>query len=795
MRSLWQKRKSVVFTWIVSYSVVLFVPWVISLVIYTQSSDALRSEINHANDSLLKQARYAIDTQIDLMKRLDMEITWNTKLQSLMYTTKSSSGDAQFAAYQLTKDLLTYQTSYASIDEFYVTWEQEAAVLRPGNVRDLETAFETIHDTGAMTYEQWIDTIRHSPTNRFLLLPRLNAASPQTSIAYLTHLPKDLNGRETGTVVVMADVSRFRKAIESISGFSGAQVLILNEDNEVLLSNLPASVDRERVIERLASGGGNAQDGDFELFSIPSSVSDLKYALVIPSRIYWEKAEYVRRFAYACILISLVGAGVLTWFFVRRNYSPIQELVRAVSDKSPDGERTDGNELNYIQRAISRTRNEKERMALLLQIHQHTLRSNMLHRLLKGRLDSPIPYEEAFRSFGMKLLSDRFAVILLVVENAAGLYSEWPGSEGNERSKLTQFIITNVVEELAARRHHAGYVAEIDDMMACLVNFADGGPERYQEDLYAIAAEAQQFLLRFRMDLTISIGGVHESLPGIAEAYREAVDAMEYKMVLGKREIIIYDDIRAVPSDNLRFGYDYPPQLEQRIINWIKAGEYAQASRAMGDIMERNFNGPIGSLTLAKCLIFNLVGTMVKAINEIGDGESSVLGGSPLWMDKIIACDTVQEMQRELLALLKEVCDFAAARRDRNVSRERAESLRRLAAQVIRYVEEHYDDANLSVNSIGERFELKGSYLSKLFKNETGEALPDYIHKLRIDRAKRMIRDRRSPIGEIARFVGYNDAATFIRVFKKYEGITPGKFKETQGPGGSAEPTAGGSAG
>lgn len=266
-------------------------------------------------------------------------------------------------------------------------------------------------------------------------------------------------------------------------------------------------------------------------------------------------------------------------------------------------------------------------------------------------------------------------------------------------------------------------------------------------------------------------------------------------MVLGKREIIIYDDIRAVPSDNLRFGYDYPPQLEQRIINWIKAGEYAQASRAMGDIMERNFNGPIGSLTLAKCLIFNLVGTMVKAINEIGDGESSVLGGSPLWMDKIIACDTVQEMQRELLALLKEVCDFAAARRDRNVSRERAESLRRLAAQVIRYVEEHYDDANLSVNSIGERFELKGSYLSKLFKNETGEALPDYIHKLRIDRAKRMIRDRRSPIGEIARFVGYNDAATFIRVFKKYEGITPGKFKETQGPGDSAEPTAGGSAG
>ncbi|WP_238358091.1 helix-turn-helix domain-containing protein [Cohnella zeiphila] len=790
MRSLWQKRQSVVFTWIVSYSVVLFVPWIISLVIYSQSSDALRSEITRANDSLLKQARYTIDTQIDLMKRLNMEITWNIKLQNLMYTTKSQ-GDAQFTAYQLTRDLLTYQTSYASIDEFYVMWEKEAAVLRAGNVRDLETAFATIHDTGAMTYDQWIDTIRHSESNQFLLLPRMDSASPQTAIAYLTHLPKDLNGRETGTVVVMADVSRFQKAIESISGFSGAQVLILNRENEVLLSNLPATVDQARLVQRLADGDGMMQDGDYELFSIPSSVSDLKYALVIPSRIYWEKAEYVRKFAYASIAISLLGAGVLTWFFVRRNYSPIQELVQAVSDKSANAERTYGNELSFIQRAISQERDEKESMALQLQIHQHALRSNMLNRLMKGRMDSPIPYEEAFRSFGMKLLSNRFAVILLVVENADPLSSGLPGIDGQGRTKLTQFIITNVVEELAGRRQHAGYVAEIDDMIVCLVNFADTEPARFQEDLYAIATEAQLFLLRFRTDLTISIGGVHESFSGIAEAYREAVDAMEYKMILGKREIITYDDIRIDPADNLQFGYYYPLQLEQQIINWIKAGEFDQASRSMDEIMRRNFNKPVGSLTLARCLIFNLVGTMVKAINEIGGGESSVLGGNPLWMDKIIACDTIQEMQRELFALLKEVCAFAEAKRDKNVSEERAASLRQLAARVIRHIEEEYGDASLGVNSIGEKFNLKGSYLSKLFKNETGEGLPDYINKFRIERAKGMIRDRQCSIGEIARLVGYNEAATFIRVFKKYEGVTPGKFKEMIGAECILEPTRG----
>lgn len=766
IRYLWQKRKSIVFTWLVSYSVVLFVPWIISLIIYSQSSDALRSEIHRANDSLLKQARYTIDTQIDLMKRLDMEMTWNTKLQTLLYSTQSE-GEAQFTAYQLTKDLQTYQTSYATVDEFYVLWEKEASVLRPGNVRDLETAFNTLHNTGEMSYQQWIDTIRRSASNQFLLLPHMDAAAPNRSIAYVTHLPKDLNGKETGSVVVMVDLSRFEEAIESISGISGGQVLILNQDNQVLLSNLPDTVNQQRVVQMIASGEGTSEDSHVELFTIQSSVSDLKYALVIPSSIYWEKAEYVRKFTYASIAISLLGAGVLTWFFVRRNYSPIQELVKSLSDRSASGVETDGNELSLIRGALSQAWNEKERMTRQFKLHQHALRSNMLNRLLKGRLDSPFPYEEAFKSFNMRLSSDRFGVILFVVENTDNLTTQLPGVEGNDRLKLAKFVITNVVEELTGLRKHNGYVADIDDMMACLVNFAEGDPERHKDDLYAVATEAQQFLQRFRMDLTISIGGIHSSFAGIAEAYREAVDAMEYKMVLGKREIITYDDIRFDSADDRRFGYYYPLQLEQQIINWIKAGDFDQAARAMDEIMQRNFDKPVGSLTLAKCLIFNLAGTMVKAINEIGDGESSVLGGNPHWMEKILTCDTLQEMRAELLTLLREVCAFAASRRDWNVSKERAAALRLLAEKVIRHIEERYDDPSLSVNSIGERFDLKGSYLSKLFKDETGEGLPDYINKYRIDRAKQMIEHSRNPISEIAKQVGYNESCHLYPRFQE----------------------------
>ncbi|MBM7566313.1 helix-turn-helix domain-containing protein [Paenibacillus sacheonensis] len=774
IRALWQKRKSIVFTWLISYSAVLFVPIAISLVIYSQASHALKGEIHRANDALLKQMRYTIDNQVDLMKRLDMEITWNDKLQNLMYSNKPAK-EAPFNAYQLVKEFRLYKTSYASIDEFYVVWDQGKAVLRPGNIRDLQTAFRTLHDTGGLSYEAWSAAVHGKEANRFAVLPHLGAGTSDTSIAYITRLPNDLSGRPTGSIVVMADASRFRQAIEGISNFSEGLLLILNKDNEILLSSRQDTPELKPFLDGGHVRLGDARIGDSELFYMPSAVSDLKYAIIVPSAVYWKKAEYVRSFASISILLSLVGAGMLTWFFTRRHYTPIHELMQSLTDRNAPPEKEDGNELRFIQRAILNARSEKERIAMQLQKHQHTLRSNMIHRLLKGRLETHVPYEEAFRSFHMSLPSNEFAVLLFVLENEESLHAKLPGIDLNEQAKLVPFIIGNVVEELALQHQHAGYVAEVDDMQACLVCLKPDASDARGE-MQAIASDAQTFLRRYDMELTISVSGIHSSWAGIAAAYQEAVDAMEYKMVLGKQGIINYEDIRVSPADSAGSGYYYPLQVEQQLINFIKTGNFEQASAYMREITDRNFGGRVMPLNLARCLLFNLVGTMVKAINELGEGGS--WENEPSWMDAVIDCGTIQEMQEALQALLRDVCAFAAEKRASNASLEREGSLRELSAEVARYIEAHYADANLNVNAIGERFDLKGSYLSRLFKNQTGEGLLDCIHKTRIGQAKAMIRAKRDSINEISRLVGYNDPATFIRVFKKYEGITPGKYKE-----------------
>jgi len=79
---------------------------------------------------------------------------------------------------------------------------------------------------------------------------------------------------------------------------------------------------------------------------------------------------------------------------------------------------------------------------------------------------------------------------------------------------------------------------------------------------------------------------------------------------------------------------------------------------------------------------------------------------------------------------------------------------------------------------IGDKFALTPSYISKLFKEQTKESLPDYINKVRIEMAMQLLKLENATIFDVAQKVGYCNSNVFIRAFKKYQGITPGRFKE-----------------
>lgn len=92
-------------------------------------------------------------------------------------------------------------------------------------------------------------------------------------------------------------------------------------------------------------------------------------------------------------------------------------------------------------------------------------------------------------------------------------------------------------------------------------------------------------------------------------------------------------------------------------------------------------------------------------------------------------------------------------------------------------IEENYADPNLSLNLLADQCNTTTSYLSRLFKESFGINFVDYLNQYRIEQAKELLLTTGKPVKEIASTTGFNSQQNFIRVFKKYAGITPGQFK------------------
>ena len=87
-------------------------------------------------------------------------------------------------------------------------------------------------------------------------------------------------------------------------------------------------------------------------------------------------------------------------------------------------------------------------------------------------------------------------------------------------------------------------------------------------------------------------------------------------------------------------------------------------------------------------------------------------------------------------------------------------------------------DNSLSVSCIAEEFSLSVPYLSHTFKLCTGYKPLEYIHIVRLEHAKELLKTNSSTM-EVATACGYLDTKALTRAFKRYEGITPGQFKSS----------------
>jgi AraC-like DNA-binding protein len=102
-----------------------------------------------------------------------------------------------------------------------------------------------------------------------------------------------------------------------------------------------------------------------------------------------------------------------------------------------------------------------------------------------------------------------------------------------------------------------------------------------------------------------------------------------------------------------------------------------------------------------------------------------------------------------------------------------------LLDRVRRYLDQHFADPNLTMDQVAEESGISKPYLSRFFKEKTGINFNQYLLDLRIEKAKELLRDGSTTVGDTAGMAGFGSVRSFNRSFKQFTGISPREFQQS----------------
>lgn len=221
-------------------------------------------------------------------------------------------------------------------------------------------------------------------------------------------------------------------------------------------------------------------------------------------------------------------------------------------------------------------------------------------------------------------------------------------------------------------------------------------------------------------------------------------------------------------ENNTRHHYFDEDMKQYRLMQSGDPGAVEESAQMM-QRMQAQLRLSHDPLLNVKYLFVSNISITTRFAIEGGMDSETAYNSSDLYISGLERCSTPEEV----LDLHREMFDYftrhmASIKKDRVYSRP--------VIQCMDYIDLHLH-MPIRLGELAEYVKLNSSYLSVLFKKETGVSVSEYIMNRRIDTAKNMLLYSEYSASQIGEILTFSSQSHFIRAFKKKEGITPREYQ------------------
>jgi AraC-like DNA-binding protein len=540
---------------------------------------------------------------------------------------------------------------------------------------------------------------------------------------------------------------------------SGAETVVLNESGELISRTGAAEIDPDLLSARIkgAKSGSSQivlQGTDMKLSFVQSDLNHWWYISLNRLRDVLRPTDFVRNISVLTVGILYLLGIAASYLLSRKMYGPIDEIKHGLEASVPHridsaaGVRPD--EFDRIKLLSSAIIFENREMSQQLSDIKPILDEIRIGKLVSGECNNLDDLESG------PDFATRFSGEMLVCCIGIQFFSEIDERlTENEKRLLTVELKNRIVTGFDQRI----WVTELyKQQLVCIVGLPDGGHQgglRATEKLKDILQEYADCL-----KATVGVGKFVRSVGDLHDSYKEAVRLLDFKSFTPATEVIRDGHITGHYTNE---GYLSLEEVN-RLMYLSRISDEQGLTDYITELLERRAEADITAkymLGIGQDILNSLV--RVSSENSKDDHvleKYSVLGG------KLRKCVSLEEM----CAFFGETRELLLATKSTNDARSE------IFEEVVRYVQTHYDE-ELSLELLAGRYSMSLGYFSRSFKETVGEKYVDYVNKVRIAKAKELLTRTDMKIADIAGAVGYIADRTFTTIFKKYEGITPGKYR------------------
>ena len=758
------KGKSLYFKLLFYFLLFLIPVIIIGLITYINSAKMIKDNFQEKITMNLESASNTIDMYIKSAQETGAGFFNDEFVRTYLVPRSKQTAVIKSGLWRIPRIIQRNENIVGGFATSIFTYVDENVVYVGAGLNEFNTFFNSIHSYADYDADFWKDKLKSSDFIELLAQTDVYVKNLEVVKTVVPVVMHNKAGIHDTIMVVNIDVNAIEETLKGNSVFKSTSFLVVNDNNQIIYD----SDGFYNHLQNLLGQPGNKNEiqlngGSYIYSEFKSELYGWRYFAITPTEELSNLTRGILQMTVGLCITFLIIGIFLSFLFSSNIYSPIKNIRDTIVQKKDllrieDGEKVKMDELDMISSFIKSLVDNQLQYKEKYDIYTNEYIEYSLLLLLKGhKLDDKDILEKTLNE-EFDFSKKGYICCSILFDFKEHFYNEIQDTE-----RLYVFDgIKKVLQEIL-RDYMPVYIMEYGrNIYICIANVENGDTEIIYKGFNHILSLFQND--ERYCDISVGVGRFFTDFNDLKASYNESMTAISKRDKEENFQIIHAEHIPM--SDKLVYTfYD-----EQKLLNCLKSGDISNTDSVIDEIFDRNIQTDASYdhiLHLTRELYKLGIRFMAERGQDIRDiGLSSVDFDIDDKQHFDIAVDN-HELKENIKKFYRKVIEMSAVQISRQGN---------LVSMITQYIEENYM-TDLCLEQIADEMGVTAKYVSRVFRNNTGMLLTDYINEVRINKAKELLRDTNMKIQDICTKVGIENRTTFLRVFKKVEGVSPTTYR------------------